>query len=188
MVALLVDQKMKHPDEGMENIEGLAQNTLELDAAYAVAAFQALPQQLNCAETPDSPVWASVVRLRLLVGLTDGRWVSCPLDWFPRLARSDTASLSTPELSPLGIHWASADEDISTDGLLAGIGDITNQFGQRERFLNAPTPRIENSVCGADALSLQLSDGRCLGIPLSVMTQPRRASRRVWALSKFAKD
>jgi len=56
----------------------------------------------------------------LEVSLSDGRVVSAPLEWFPRLRDS------TPEqkrnwrfIGPgIGIHWEDIDEDISVRGLL----------------------------------------------------------------------
>ncbi|TAK92048.1 MAG: DUF2442 domain-containing protein [Burkholderiaceae bacterium] len=55
----------------------------------------------------------------LIVELTDGRVVSTPLVWFPRLANA-----SPDQRNQLGhgqgIHWPAVDEDISVLGLLAG--------------------------------------------------------------------
>ncbi|RCV93924.1 DUF2442 domain-containing protein [Vreelandella rituensis] len=151
------------------------QDVLEADAAYAETAFETFAKQPTSPATLDSPVWVHIERKRLLLGLADGRWVSCPIDWFPRLERGDSASLGSPQLSPLGIHWPGVDEDISVDGLFAGRGDLTIGSGQRARFIDAPTPRIERVGHGIDTAHLQLSDGRCLGIPLDAITHTRRA-------------
>lgn len=59
------------------------------------------------------------------VHLTDGRVLSVPLAWFPRLLAATPAERAQFELSPRGIHWDALDEDISVDGLLAGHGDRT---------------------------------------------------------------
>ena len=59
------------------------------------------------------------------VDLADGRTISVPLAWFPRLASASAAELAQFELSPDGIHWDGLDEDISIAGLLAGRGDMT---------------------------------------------------------------
>lgn len=58
----------------------------------------------------------------LIVGLKDGRQISVPLSWFPRLAEAPTASLKNWELcgGGYGIHWPDLDEDLSTEGLLRG--------------------------------------------------------------------
>ncbi len=58
----------------------------------------------------------------LCVDMTDGRTVSVPLAWYPRLAHGSPAERSTWRLIGRGegIHWPDLDEDISVDGLLAG--------------------------------------------------------------------
>jgi hypothetical protein len=62
----------------------------------------------------------------LWVLLSDGRTVGAPLVWFPRLLNADSASRKDYELSVHGIHWDALDEDISVQGLLAGLGDQTH--------------------------------------------------------------
>lgn len=59
------------------------------------------------------------------VHLDDGRVISVPLAWFPRLLMATPEQRSRFELSPCGIHWEALDEDISVDGLLAGRPDQT---------------------------------------------------------------
>ena len=58
----------------------------------------------------------------LTVDLMDGRSISVPIAWFPRLAAADTAQRDNWETCAggLGIHWPELDEDISTEGLLRG--------------------------------------------------------------------
>lgn len=58
----------------------------------------------------------------LRVSLTDGRWLSVPIAWFPRLAHASPAERADYELlgDGQGIHWPRVDEDISVDGLIAG--------------------------------------------------------------------
>ena len=60
---------------------------------------------------------------RLVVDLDDGRTLSVPLSWYPRLAHGSASELSHWELvgQGLGIHWPDLDEDLSVDGLLAGV-------------------------------------------------------------------
>ena len=59
----------------------------------------------------------------LIVALTDGRVISVPLVWFPRLERANKEQLAKWELlgGGSGIHWPELDEDISVEGLLQGI-------------------------------------------------------------------
>ena len=58
----------------------------------------------------------------LVVTLTDGRVLSAPLAWFPRLLNAPSAKRQVYELmgNGVGIHWPELDEDISVVGLLAG--------------------------------------------------------------------
>lgn len=58
----------------------------------------------------------------LTVGLMDGRTISAPLAWYPRLARATPAQRGRWEVcgGGYGIHWPEIDEDLSTEGLLLG--------------------------------------------------------------------
>ncbi|MSQ53627.1 MAG: DUF2442 domain-containing protein [Betaproteobacteria bacterium] len=58
----------------------------------------------------------------LQVDLSDGRTISVPLAWYPRLAHATTAERKRWRLiaQGRGIHWEHIDEDISVEGLLAG--------------------------------------------------------------------
>lgn len=61
----------------------------------------------------------------MIVALADGRILSVPLAWFPKLMDATTAEREAVEISPYGLHWETLDEDVSIDGLLAGRGDRT---------------------------------------------------------------
>jgi len=58
----------------------------------------------------------------LTVILRDGRKISAPLDWFPKLkaARPRERDTWEPAAAGHGIHWPLIDEDLSVDGLLQG--------------------------------------------------------------------
>ncbi len=58
----------------------------------------------------------------LIVSLVDGRKVTVPLVWFPRLASATREQLAAYELlgDGEGIHWPEIDEDLSVAGLLRG--------------------------------------------------------------------
>ena len=58
----------------------------------------------------------------LIVELVDGRTISAPLVWFPRLAQASKDQLDNWELlgDGEGIHWPDIDEDLSINGLLLG--------------------------------------------------------------------
>ena len=59
----------------------------------------------------------------LIVELRDGRSVSVPLTWYPRLAVGRPSERRKWELigPGIGIHWPELDEDISIEGLLLGL-------------------------------------------------------------------
>lgn len=59
----------------------------------------------------------------LIVELRDGRSVSVPLKWYPRLAEGRPSERRKWELigPGIGIHWPDLDEDISIEGLLLGL-------------------------------------------------------------------
>jgi hypothetical protein len=58
----------------------------------------------------------------LVAGLSDGRTITVPVGWFPRLAHGTPAERANWRLiaGGEGIHWADLDEDISVESLLAG--------------------------------------------------------------------
>jgi hypothetical protein len=59
----------------------------------------------------------------LAVLLADGRRVSVPLAWFPRLLHATSEQRSNYEIrgEGQGIHWPDLDEDLSVAGLLKGV-------------------------------------------------------------------
>ena len=58
----------------------------------------------------------------LIVDLMDGRTISVPLAWYPRLLAATPAQRAKWESAGagFGIHWPEIDEDLSTEGLLRG--------------------------------------------------------------------
>lgn len=58
----------------------------------------------------------------LSVALMDGRTISVPLAWYPRLSNASHAQLENWRIAGggYGIHWPEVDEDLSTEGLLRG--------------------------------------------------------------------
>jgi hypothetical protein len=59
----------------------------------------------------------------LTVDLIDGRTISVPLAWYPRLlhATPKQRAIWEPCAGGYGIHWPEIDEDLSTEGLLNGV-------------------------------------------------------------------
>ena len=71
-----------------------------------------IPEALNVSLTDDT----------LSVDLSDGRSISAPIAWFPRLLHSSEQERNNWRLigRGMGIHWEDIDEDVSIEGLLAG--------------------------------------------------------------------
>ncbi|MBI2186152.1 MAG: DUF2442 domain-containing protein [Acidobacteria bacterium] len=82
---------------------------------------------MNTSSTPTDIAEARAQRVSvtddsLVVDLLDGRIISVPLAWYPRLAHGTPAERSHWRFigDGEGIHWPDLDEDISVEGLLAG--------------------------------------------------------------------
>jgi hypothetical protein len=79
----------------------------------------------------------------LSVDLSDGRTISVPLAWFPRLLESTPDERNNWRLIGRGhgIHWEDIDEDISVEGLLAGrpSGESQSSF---KKWLNRRSSRL----------------------------------------------
>ena len=79
---------------------------------------------------PDSAVKMEIPRAgnvivtdeSLTVELDDGRTITVPLAWYPRLLHASQQEKNSWRLigKGRGIHWEAIDEDISVQGLLAG--------------------------------------------------------------------
>ena len=59
-------------------------------------------------------------RSELVVTLADGRKITTPLEWYPRLMRASAAERANYEIMPMGIHWPDIDEDLGIVGMLKG--------------------------------------------------------------------
>lgn len=69
-------------------------------------------------------VKASEIQIKddlLIVSLVDGRILSTPLEWFPKLRNASAEHLNNWRFigDGEGIHWEDLDEDISIEGLLS---------------------------------------------------------------------
>ena len=77
-----------------------------------ILALRADERVANVAFSPDS----------LSVSLMDGRTISVPLAWYPKLLHATEEQRKNWEVAGAGygIHWPDLDEDLSTEGLLRG--------------------------------------------------------------------
>ena len=73
----------------------------------------------------------------LSVDLEDGRTVSVPIGWYPRLANGTPAERANLQISGggYGVHWPDLDEDIGVEGLLLGKHS-TESASSFERWLH----------------------------------------------------
>ena len=64
----------------------------------------------------------TVAENELSVSLLDGRTITVPLAWYPRLLHASQAQLANWEIlgNGEGIRWPDVDEDLSIAGLLRG--------------------------------------------------------------------
>ncbi len=81
---------------------------------------------------------ATVTDDTLTVDLDDGRTISAPLSWYPRLLRAGPEERKNWRLigKGEGIHWPDLDEDIGVEGILAGKPSGESQ-SSLERWLKS---------------------------------------------------
>ena len=70
----------------------------------------------------------------LVVALRDGRVLSVPLTWYPRLAAGTARERAAWQLigPGIGIHWPHLDEDVSVQALLDGRGSLESVRSLRQ--------------------------------------------------------
>lgn len=97
-----------------------------------------------------------VTRDLLVVALHDGRVVSVPLTWYPRLAEATPRERAGWQLigPGIGIHWPALDEDVSVQALLdvqgstEGVRSLRQWQRTRQRLANKalqPSSRAQRS-------------------------------------------
>ena len=82
----------------------------------------------------------------LVVDLQDGRTVTVPLEWYPRLAHASAAERKNWRLIGRGegIHWPDLDEDIRVGALLAGRPSGESQLSLRRWLTSRLAVREES--------------------------------------------
>jgi len=73
-------------------------------------------------ETDERAIDVAVTESDLVVRIADGRTISVPLAWFPRLLAASPAERRNVEVvgDGVGLHWPALDEDLSVAGFLRG--------------------------------------------------------------------
>lgn len=92
----------------------------------SVAAATQLPRAVGVSVSEDT----------LTVDLDDGRTISVPIVWYPRLAHGTAAERANFRIAGAGygVHWPDLDEDIGVEGLVLGKRSLENP-GSFERWL-----------------------------------------------------
>ncbi|MGH8739100.1 MAG: DUF2442 domain-containing protein [Burkholderiales bacterium] len=89
----------------------------------------------------------TVTKDTLSVDLSDGRTISAPLAWFPRLLHASRKERDNWQLigKGYGIHWQDLDEDISVENLLLGQTSGESQSSFR-KWLSSRQPRPSSGL------------------------------------------
>ena len=91
---------------------------------YVSTTEISVPEAMTVAVTEDT----------LTAELSDGRTISVPLAWYPRLVHATSEERGNWALigGGQGVHWPGLDEDISVENLLAGrkSGESQRSFKQ----------------------------------------------------------
>lgn len=85
-----------------------------------------------------SAVRARILHEAVIVDLRDGRTVTAPLTWYPRLLHGTARERRNWRLigGGVGIHWPDLDEDLSVEGILAGRPSAESQASLKKWLTN----------------------------------------------------
>lgn len=83
-----------------------------MNGTHSAVVILTLPRATNVTVTGDT----------LSVDLEDGRTISVPLGWYPRLVHGTSSERANWQISGAGygVYWPELDEDIGVEGLLLG--------------------------------------------------------------------
>ncbi|MDE2060582.1 MAG: DUF2442 domain-containing protein [candidate division NC10 bacterium] len=104
---------------------------------HSAAVTPALARVVNVIMTDDT----------LALDLEDGRTISIPIGWYPRLAHGTPAERAHFQISGAGygVHWPDLDEDIGVEGLLLGKKS-TESPASFERWLQRRKERPQRAT------------------------------------------
>jgi hypothetical protein len=92
---------------------------------------------MTTSKTPDERIKTVVFEDHaLVIGLMDGRRISTPLAWYPRLASATSAQLGEWEIVGAGdaLHWAQLDEDLSVSAMLRGFSSAAPSSPEADTY------------------------------------------------------
>ena len=95
----------------------------------------------------------------MVVDLADGRTLSVPLAWFPRLLAATPEQRQQVRISRLGLHWGGLDEDVSVASLLDGPPNDPDAYdawlrAKVREALDDPRPLIPHAEAMAELREL----------------------------------
>ena len=92
-------------------------------------------------------VRARIADEAVIIDLSDGRTVTAPLAWYPRLLHGTARERRNWRLiaGGEGVHWPDLDEDLSVEGLLAGRSSAESQ-ASLTKWLQARGPRANKRM------------------------------------------
>jgi hypothetical protein len=87
-------------------------------------------------------------RTMLVVDLKDGRTISVPLTWYPKLLHATAKQRLEWVIcgGGYGIHWPAVDEDLSTEGLLRGSPAPNAQLVKKTRKRKSLSSRSRRRI------------------------------------------
>ena len=90
-----------------------------MNGTTSAEGLRTIPKVMHVTVTDDT----------LSVDLADGRTISVPLMWFPRLAYGTEEERANFQIAGAGygIHWPELDEDIGVEGLLMGKQSLESE-------------------------------------------------------------
>ncbi len=125
----------------------------------------------------------------LTAELTDGRTISVPLDWYPRLTHAMREERDNWRLigGGEGIHWPDLDEDISVEGLIAGRPSAESQTSF-QRWVDAR--RARRPVAEVPPLAFQRAGGPAAvgSLAESLRMAAEMAREAAMTLAEFAEE
>ena len=101
----------------------------------------------------------TVTAERLVVQLSDGRVLSAPLEWFPRLLNGTPHERQSVEIGKDWLHWEALDEDISVTGLFKMTGPSAESETSLRRWRAARAKKSKRSS-SVTVVQVQRSNSR----------------------------
>jgi len=98
----------------------------------------------------------------LIVTFADGRVLSAPLSWFPRLWHGTPAERQAVEIwGATGLHWDALDEDIDAVQLFRMTGPSAESAASIQRWLAKRDAQRDKTPVGVETMQLAEANEPC---------------------------